>query len=68
LALADDLDILTYGTSLSEAEAYANSDLATIEKWAWDIKMKCNVSKSKVMIITRKKEETKSTYSSTIEA
>jgi len=32
IAFADDLAILTYGTMLSEAEAYANSDLATIEK------------------------------------
>jgi hypothetical protein len=38
-----------------EAEAYANSDLATTEKWAWDNKMKFNESKSKAMIITRKR-------------
>ena len=34
IAFVDDLAILTYGTTLSEAEAYANWDLATIEKWA----------------------------------
>jgi hypothetical protein len=32
IAFADDLDILTYGKTFSEAEAFANSDLATIEK------------------------------------
>ena len=53
IAFADDLAILT--TTLSDAEAYANSDLATIEKWAWDNKMKFNESKSKAMIITRKR-------------
>ena len=37
-----------------QAEAYANSDLASIEKWAWDNKMKFNDSNSKA-IITRKR-------------
>jgi hypothetical protein len=55
IAFADDLAILTYGKTLPEAEAYAYSDLATIEKWAWDNKMKFNESKSKAMIITRKR-------------
>ena len=58
LAFEDDLAILTYGTTLSEAEAYANSDLAT-EHWAWDNKMKFNESKSKAMIITRKRRRHK---------
>jgi len=53
IAFADDLAILTYGKTPSEAEAYANSDLATTEKWTWDNKMKFNESKSKAMIITR---------------
>jgi len=34
IAFADDLAILTYGKTLPEAEAYANSNLATTEKWA----------------------------------
>jgi len=42
IAFSDDLAIRTYGKSLSEAEAYANSDLTTIEKWVWDNKMKLN--------------------------
>jgi hypothetical protein len=44
IIFADDLAFLTYGKTSSEAEAYANSDLATIEKWAWDNKMKFNES------------------------
>jgi len=39
IAFADNLAIPTYGKTLSEAEVYTNSDLATIEKWAWDNKM-----------------------------
>jgi hypothetical protein len=54
IAFADDLAILTYGKTLPEVEAYANSNLATTEKWAWD-KMKFNESKSKAMITTRKR-------------
>jgi ribonuclease HI len=55
IAFADDLAILTYGKTLSEAEAYANSDLAVIENWAWENKMRFNENKSKAMIIARKK-------------
>ena len=61
IALRDDLTILTYGKTLSEVEAYANSDLAKIEKWAWENKLKFNESKSMAMIIGRKRrlDETK---------
>jgi hypothetical protein len=55
IAFADDLAVLTYGKMLSEAEAYANSDLAIIENWAWENKMRFNENKSKAMIIARKK-------------
>jgi hypothetical protein len=55
IAFADDLAILTHGKTLSEAEAYANSDLARIENWARENKMKFNESKSKAMLITRKR-------------
>jgi hypothetical protein len=55
IAFADDLVILTQGKTPGEAEAYANSDLARIEKWANDNKMQFNESKSKAMLITRKK-------------
>jgi len=54
IAFADDLAILTHGKKLSEAEVYANSDLAKIENWAGENKMRFNESKSKVMLITRK--------------
>jgi hypothetical protein len=35
-------------------EAFTNTDLAKIEKWAKDNKMHFNDSKSKAMLITRK--------------
>jgi hypothetical protein len=57
VAFADDLAILTYRKTLSEAEAYANSDLAIIENWAWKNKMKFNTSKSKAMVIARKRSQ-----------
>ena len=54
-AFMDDHSTLTYGKTLSEAEAFANSAVATIENWAWENKMKFNESKSKAMIIARKR-------------
>jgi len=59
ITFANDLAILTYGKTPSEAEAYANSDLATIEKWAWDKKVKFSESKSKAMTKTRKRRRDK---------
>jgi hypothetical protein len=59
IAFADDLAILTYGKTLPEVEAYVNSDLVKLKKWAWDNKMKFNESKSKAMIITRKRRRDK---------
>jgi hypothetical protein len=47
--------ILTYGNTHHEAEAYANADVARIENWAKENKMQFNESKSKAMIITRKR-------------
>jgi hypothetical protein len=55
IAFADDLAVLTKGTTPSEAEAFANSDLAKIEKWAKDNKMQFNKTKSKAMLISRKR-------------
>jgi len=40
---------------LSEAEVYANSNLAKIEKWARENKIQFNESKSKAMLITWKR-------------
>jgi hypothetical protein len=59
IAFSDDLAILTYGKTLSEVEAYGNSELTTIKIWAGDNKMKFNESKSKAMIITRKRRRDK---------
>jgi len=56
IAFADDLAILTYGETTSEAEAYANSDLAKIENWAKQNKMQFNELKSKTMLIARKRK------------
>jgi ribonuclease HI len=50
------LAILTYGETTTEAEAYTNSDLAKIEKWAKQNKMKFNELKSKTMLISRKRK------------
>jgi hypothetical protein len=55
IAFADDLAILTCGKTMSEAEAYANSDLAILENWAWENILRYNENKSKAMIIARKK-------------
>jgi hypothetical protein len=41
----------------NEAGAYANSDLARIENWARENKMQFNESKSKAMLITRKRRQ-----------
>lgn len=57
MAFADDLVILTYGTTQCEAEAYANSDLARIEIWARENKLQFNEAKSKAMLITRKRRK-----------
>jgi len=55
IAFADDLVILMQRKTPYEAEVYANSDIARIEKWANDNKMHSKESKSKAMLITRKR-------------
>jgi alkyl hydroperoxide reductase subunit AhpF len=55
IAFADDLAIMTKGNNPSEAEVFANSDLAKIEKWAKENKIQFNEIKSKAMLITRKR-------------
>jgi hypothetical protein len=57
IAFADDLVIMTKGNNPPEAEVFANSDLANIEKWAIENKMQFNDTKSKVMLITRKRNK-----------
>jgi hypothetical protein len=56
IAFADDLAIMTKGNTPSEAEVFGNSDLAEIEKWAKENKMQFHESKSKAMLITRKRK------------
>jgi hypothetical protein len=53
----DDLAIMTIGNNPTEAEVFANSDIAKIEKWAIENKMLFNEAKSKVMLITRKRNK-----------
>ena len=53
IAFAEDLAITSQGKTPTEAEAYANSDLARIEKLAKENKLRFNETKSKAMMITR---------------
>jgi hypothetical protein len=57
MAFADDLIVLTRGTHKIEAENYANQDLKQIERWATDNKIEFNDKKSKVLYITRKRND-----------
>ena len=59
VAFADDLIVLTRGTSTIEAENYANYDLKKIERWAADNKMEFNDKKSQVLLISRKRNDDK---------
>lgn len=56
IAFADDLLIMTKGKSILDVENFANQDLTKIESWAKANKIKFNESKSKVLVITRKKK------------
>ena len=56
IAFADDLAILTYGQTTSEAEAYTNWELAKIENWAKQNKIQFNELKSRTMLIARKRK------------
>ena len=63
IAFADDLAILTYGKMLSEMEVYALTPTdAKIENWARENKMQFNESKSKAMLITRKRRHDDNIY------
>ena len=48
----------THTHTPTEAEVYANSDLAKIQRWAEENKMQYNETKSKAMLITRKRSNT----------
>jgi hypothetical protein len=55
ITFADDLAIMTKGNTPYEAEVFANSNLAKIEKWAKENKMQFHETKSKTMLISRKR-------------
>ena len=61
IAFADDLAIMTKGNP-SEAKVFANSDLAKIKKWPKDNKMLFDDTKSKAMMITRKRNNENNIY------
>ena len=59
IAFADDLIVLTRGTSTIEADNYANQELKKIERWATDNKIEFNDKKSQVLFISRKRNDEK---------
>jgi len=59
IAFADDLIILIRGETVAEAENYRNLELRNLQEWAQNNKMKFNENKSKVMLMSRRKEKKK---------
>ena len=59
IAFADDLLILTKGELIVEAENYMNLEMRKISDWNQKNKLKCNENKSKVMLMSRRKEKKK---------
>ena len=59
IAFADDLLILTKGELIVEAENYMNLEMRKISDWNKKSKLKCNENKSKVMLMSRRKEKKK---------
>ena len=59
IACADDLIILSRGEIVTEAENYMNLELRKIQDWAINNKMKFKESRSKVMLISRRKRKEK---------
>jgi hypothetical protein len=55
VAYADDLLIATRGDSVRAVENYANVELNKIDGWSRKNKIKFNDTKSKVMLVTRRK-------------
>ena len=56
IAFADDLIILSKGESIIEAENCMNLELRKISDWARNNKLNFNENKSKVMLMSRRKE------------
>lgn len=57
VAFADDLVVLTKGATRIESENYANSDIYKIQNWAYQNKVEFNDSKSKVLVISKKRKD-----------
>jgi len=57
IAFADDLIVLTRGACKMETENYSNQDSKKTERWATDNKMEFNDKKSKVLLISRKRND-----------
>lgn len=57
VAFADDLLVITKGTSTLEAENYANVELKKIEYWAKNNKIRFNEQKTKALLINRKRKD-----------
>jgi hypothetical protein len=56
VAYADDLIMVTRGESIRAVESYTNVELSKIQRWAKN-KIKFNDTKSKVMLVSRRKQE-----------
>ena len=57
IAFADDLIVLTRGACKMETEYYSNQDLKKTERWATDNKVEFNDKKSKILFISRKRND-----------
>jgi hypothetical protein len=54
---ADDLILATRGDSVRAVENYTNVELSNINRWAKANKIKFNDTKSKVMLVSRRKRK-----------
>ena len=57
VAYADDLIMATRGASVTAVENYTNVELGKIKRWAKNNKIKFNNTKSKVMLVSRRKRK-----------
>jgi len=64
VAYADDLIMATKGESIRAVENYTNVELSRIKRWAKNNKMKFNDTKSKVMLVSRRKRKEKKEHHS----
>ena len=59
IAFADDVIVVIKGKSVIEAENYANIEIQKITEWATNNKISFNEQKSKVLIISKKRWESR---------